>query len=89
MPGHLERSESRPSTLMTVGMPAARVIRHIGELPAMKKRATSGLTVRAAWIALRNVWVNVSRYLLRTVGRWTSRAPFHSVSRRSTTWGRQ
>ena len=41
-PGHFERSESRPSTLMTVGMPAARVIRHSGLLPAMKNSATSG-----------------------------------------------
>jgi hypothetical protein len=88
-PGPLGAVGVQPSTLMTVGMPAARVIRHMGELPAMKNSATSGLTVRAAWIALRNVWVNVSRYLLRTVGRWTSRAPFHWVSRRSTTCGRQ
>ena len=42
-----DRSESRPSTLMTVGMPAPRVIRHSGLLPAMKNSATSGFSRRA------------------------------------------
>ncbi len=87
--GHFERSESRPSTLMTVGISAPRVIRHFGLLPAMKNSATSGLSVCAAWTLDSSVWANVSRYLLRIVGRWTSRAPLYSVSRRSTTCGRQ
>ena len=61
--------------LMSVGMPAARVIRHSGELPAMKNRATSGRVMRAACQADSDVWTNVSRYLFWIVGRWTSRAP--------------
>src|SRR5581483_649038 len=67
--GHLRRSESRPSTLITAGIAAQRVIRHKGELPAMKNRATSGLVRRATWIADRAVWTNVSRYLFWTVRR--------------------
>ena len=73
--GHLRRSESSPSTLITAGIDARRVIRHSGELPAMKNSATSGFVTRAAWIADRNVCTNVSRYLFWTVGRWTSAAP--------------
>jgi hypothetical protein len=46
--GHLRRSESSPSTLITAGIAAQRVIRHSGELPAMKNSATSGLVTRAA-----------------------------------------
>jgi hypothetical protein len=61
--GHLRRSESRPSMLITVGMPPRRVIRQSGELPAMKNRATSGFVTRAACRAERKVWTNVSRYL--------------------------
>ena len=65
---------------MTVGMSAPRVIRHIGLLPAMKNSATSGCSrARGVQRASRNVCANVSRYLLRIVGRWTSRAPFHSL----------
>src|SRR3954468_14434458 len=85
--GHLRRSESSPSTLMTVGIPAPRVTRQSGELPAMKNSATSGRTDRAAWPADTKVCTNVSRYLLRTVGRWMSVAPFHSLSVGSTTRG--
>ena len=74
---------------MTVGIPAPRVMRHIGLLPAMKNSATSGRTRRAQCIADKNVWLNVSRYLLRIAGRCTSRAPLCSFRRRSTTCGRQ
>ena len=86
---HLRRSESRPSTLITVGMPAARVTRHSGLFPAMKNSATSGLTRRDACTLDSSVCTNVSRYLLRTVGRCTSFAPFHSRMPGSTTCGRQ
>jgi hypothetical protein len=86
---HLRRSESRPSTLMTVGMPRARVTRQSGLLPAMKNSATSGCWRCAAWKLASSVWTNVSRYLLRIVGRWTRRAPFHSLKSRETTCGRQ
>ena len=44
----------------------------------MKNSATSGRVTRAACTADRNVCTNVSRYLLRTVGRWTSSAPLYS-----------
>src|SRR5258707_14136778 len=67
--GHLRRSESSPSTLITVGIEAQRVIRHRGELPPMKNRAASGLVTRAAGTAERKVWTKVSRDLFWTVGR--------------------
>jgi hypothetical protein len=70
-------------------MPAIRVIMQSGLLPAMKKSATSGLSRSDACRLEMSVWTNVSRYLLRSVGRWTRRAPFHSFVRRSTTCGRQ
>ena len=63
--------------------------RQSGLLPAMKKSATSGLTLRAVCMLDSSVWTKVSRYLLRTVGRCTSSAPFHVVISRSTTCGRQ
>src|SRR5947209_15947716 len=73
--GHLRLSESRPSTLITLGIEAQRVTRHSGELPAMKNSATSGRVLRATCAADRHVCTNVSRYLFWTVGRWTRRAP--------------